>query len=146
VPGIRVTSNGPGALLGAAILPVPAAMASGYQSWGPVVGQPSRSHITAPSPASVQQGVLYRNDGSALHSSSDAPGYWNPGIYYQPRPQAAPGNLASGPGMSVESDNQMPVPAGKPGGNLPVLARRPVQLRDRQVGWPITTPLYRWRA
>jgi hypothetical protein len=146
MPSIRVTSDGPGALLGAALLPVPAAQAQGYQSWGPVVGEPSRSRISAPVPVSVPQGVRYRNDGAPLHSSSDAPQFWNPGIYYQPVPQAAPGNLVAGPGMAIESDNQMPVPAGTPRGKPAVMARQPTFLRQRQVGWPITTPMYRWRA
>jgi hypothetical protein len=142
----RFTSSGPSSRLGAAMLPVPAAMASAYQSWGPVTGLPSRSHIPAPAamPGTDRTSVAQAMNG-IIGIGSSAVNFWNPGLYYQPRPPAAPGTKA-GPGCSVNSDNQMPVPAGNPNGAYAMLMRRPRFTGQKQVGWPITTPKYAWKA
>ena len=130
MPGIRVTADGAG--MGAALLPVPAADAMGYQSWGEVRGELCVG-IPAPYPAAVYQDRSHR----ALHRSSDAPPEWRPEPYYQPVP-------ATRFGGSTDSDNQMPMPAVPPNGKPAVMARTPVFLRQRQVGWPLATPSYSW--
>jgi hypothetical protein len=147
MPAQRFTSSGPSGRLGAAMLPVPAAMASGYQSWGPVVGMPSRSRIPAPAsmPGTDRESVAKAING-IIGIGSSAVEFWNPALYYQPRPPAASGNLDSGPGMAVNSDNQMPVPAGNPNGAYAMLMRRPRWTGQKQVGWPITTPKFQWKA
>jgi hypothetical protein len=134
---VRITSDGPGGRLGACILPVPARLGQAYQSWGRVIGSPGTDSVPAPYPSAVPQGIEYRNNGSALHSSQDAPAVWKPGVYYQPE-------LASPPPVSVRSDNQMPVPAATPSAQPFVAFRTPKQLRQAQVGQPFVTPSYPW--
>jgi hypothetical protein len=143
---MRITSQGPGGRLGAATLPVPARLAQGYQSWGPVVGSPGTTEITAPYPAAVPQGIRYANSGDATSFSDQAPPVWKPGFYFQPE-------LSAPPNVSVSSDNQMPVPATLPNGQIGFVASGNSStfktgganlLRQRQVGWPITTPSFRW--
>ena len=143
---MRITSQGPGGRLGAATLPVPARLGQGYQSWGQVVGSPGTTEITAPYPAAVPQGIRYANSGDATQFSNQAPPVWKPGIYFQPK-------LAAPPNVSISSDNQMPVPAVQPsgasgftaGGNSSTFKTGGSNLlRQRQVGWPITTPSFRW--
>ena len=124
--------------LGAALVPVPARSAQAYQSWGYIDGQP-RATVGAPYPAGVPQGAEYRNAGSPLRTSVDAPAEWHPGIYYQPE-------LASRPPVAIESDNQMPVPARAFTALGAILARTPGILGQRQVGWPLSVPKYAWRA
>ena len=136
---MRITSEGPTALLGAATVPVPARIGQGYQSWGQVVGCPGTDAIPAPPPAAVPQGVRYRNAGSPLFASEEAPPSWRPSIYYQP-------HLAAPPNVSIESDNQLPIPASPPRGRPFVASRRPTFLGQQQVGWPVTVPAYSWRA
>lgn len=139
---MRYTSEGPGGKLGAAIMPVPARLGQGYQSWGEVNGSPGTDNIPSPAPAAVPQSF-----NRALHRSSDAPDVWKPGIYYQP-------HLASTPTVARESDNQMPIPSRLPNGNYGFVASGnsktfkvpspgPIQ-RKGQVGQPFVTPAYRW--
>lgn len=145
---MRYTSDGPTGRLGASIIPVPARLGQGYQSWGQVNGNPGVDPIPAPRPAAVPQGVRY-GVGSGTHTSEKAPPYWTPGVYYQPQ-------LASRFHGAINSDNQMPVPARLPNGqigfvattnNMPyIAARRPVFLRQQQVGWPMAQPSYSWRS
>jgi hypothetical protein len=146
MPAIHVTTEGGSGRLGAAALPVPAANFMSWQSWGPVVGMPSRSHIAAPAPVpgTDRTSVAQSMTGIIGEPSSDFSS-WNPGIYYQPRPPACSGGEA-GANMATASDNQMPVPAKNPNGSYSILARRPVFLRNQQVGQPVVTPLYRWRS
>ena len=136
---MRITSEGPTALLGAATVPVPARLGQGYQSWGQVVGCPGTDAIPAPPPAAVRQGIAYQTSGDPTSTSKDAPPSWRPSIYYQP-------HLAAPPDVSVYSDNQLPIPASPPVGKPYVAARRPTFLGQQQVGWPVTAPAYSWRA
>jgi hypothetical protein len=140
----RYTAEGPtgqaaagSPALGSALMPVPARLGQGYQSWGKVSGNPGTDPIPAPYPAGVPQGILPRSLGStdATSTSSDAPPVWKPGIYYQPK-------LASRFHGATDSDNQMPVPANGPSGKPAVMARTPRFTRQRQVAWPITLPNY----
>jgi len=136
---VRLTAIGaaPGsspAAPGTWMLPVPAAGASSYQSWGTLMGQPGTMPIEAPDPASIPPGnlpTLGRGNTAGWprrkSSSRDAPGFWLPAIYYQ-RPLANP---ALAPNVSVVSDNQLPVPAIDPRGRPAVMAQRPPRIGGR---------------
>lgn len=143
--GIRVLANGPGAKLGAALTPVPAACAGAWQSRGPVVGCPGTANIPAPAalPETGREHTALAQTGIIGLSSSDF-STWRPSVYYEPKPQAAPGNPVSGPGMAIESDNQMPIPAKSPLHKPAVMAKAPQFTGKRQVGWPVTTPSFSW--
>lgn len=154
MPGYALSAEGPtgpparGAPgLGSALLPVPARLAMGFQSWGDVQGNPSSTPTPAPYPAGVPQGQVIGACGStdATSTSKDAPPFWTPAVYYQRHlPDRFPG--------AISSDNQMPVPARLPNGQFgfvatgnerPFLAARvPRYTRQRQVRWPITLPNY----
>lgn len=148
---MRYTTEGPSEKLGGAMLPVPAKMGQAFQSWGAVVGFSGNERIPAPYPAAVPQGQVVGALGStdATSTSKDAPPYWTPGVYYQPK-------LASRFHGAINSDNQMPLPAVQPsgatgfvaGGNsiAAFMARRGLSgRRQKQVGQPLVTPQYPWR-
>jgi hypothetical protein len=131
---MRITTLGPAGRLRAAILPVPARDARAYQDRGTIYGSPGTVPVPAPWPAGVSQDWTHH----ALHRSSDAPPEWRPSIYYQRGPNG------THPSVSVESDNQMPVPAKDATGRPAVMARRPQFLRQRQVGAVNTVTTYDW--
>lgn len=143
MPGQRISAQGPTSRLGAALLPVPAAIGQGYQSWGKVSGSPGTTWIPAPAPlpgydrSGVAVAIQGVGAGGMGAPSSDTP-FWRPGIYYQPITRDRVINCA------IISDNQMPVPALPPNGKPAVMARKQPMLRQRQIGWPITLPNYRW--
>lgn len=136
---MRVTAYGPDpaaspAAPGTWLLPAPAAMASAYQSWGTLVGQPGTMPVPAPDPAAIPPGNLPTLGRGPVagwprrrSSSRDAPGFWLPAVYYQ-RPASNP---ALAPVVSVVSDNQLPVPAIDPRGRPAVMAQRPPRLGGR---------------
>jgi hypothetical protein len=130
---MRVFSQGPAGRLGAALLPVPAALGQAYQSWGPVSGGPGVA-VPAPGPGAVPQSYPFQ----ALHKSSQAPDMIRPGQYYQTR-------LPAPPDVSVFSDNQMPVPALVPGRTPAIMAKHPVFLGQQQIGQPLVSTWYQWR-
>lgn len=131
---MRITTLGPAARLGGAILPVPARDARAYQTWGTVFGAPGTVPIPAPLPAGTPQFYAF----TALHRSSDAPPWWRPAIYFQRLVNA------TRPNVSVYSDNQMPVPARTGSGRPAVMLRRPTFLRQRQVGAVNGIPTFPW--
>jgi hypothetical protein len=133
MPSIRVLSNGPSSLLGAAMLPVPASDARAYQARGKICGNPGTDRVPAPRPQGVTQDYTY----TALHKSSDAPEYWCPSVYYQPQPPVPPD-------VAWESDNQMPVPAVNPVRKPAVMMRGGLFLRNKQVGAVNTVAVYPW--
>ena len=109
---IRVTTMGPSALLGAAMLPVPALDARAYQARGFI----RRVRTTfQPTPGAVYQERVPLAIGGHDSRSSDSPAYIAFDVYYQstnglPLPMTPP--------VSVTSDNQMPVPAVDPRGTV----------------------------
>ena len=131
---IRVTSLGPSALLGAAIIPVPASLAQAYQARGFI----RRVRKTfQPYPSAVRQEVVPLGIGNHDSRSSDSPSFIAFDMYYQttnglPMPMTPP--------VSVTSDNQMPVPAVDPRGT----AAPWTQGRSPKPGqfWPTTRPLF----
>lgn len=135
---MKVTSIGPARRLGAAILPVPAADRSAFQARGLISGSPGTTAVAAPWAGVPQDRTGLA--GGGVHRSSDAPGYIRPALYFLYGPQAAT------PPVSVQSDNQMPVPAVDPRGVPYVAAARPVFLGQKQVPQPKASPFYRARG
>lgn len=133
---IRVTSLGPSALLGAAILPVPASDARAYQARG-YIRRVRRTR--QPYPSAVRQEVVPLAIGSHDSRSSDGPSYIAFDMYYQ---ETAGQPLPMTPPVSVTSDNQLPVPALDPCGRPAVLSQRPVFLDGRQLRQPRVSPRY----
>jgi len=147
-----MTATGPApgtapAAPGSWLLPMPAADARGFQSWGSLVGQPGTMQIPAPDPAAIPPGTLPtlgRGNTAGWprrkSSSADSPGFWLPAIYYQ----RALSNPALAPDVSVVSDNQLPVPAIDPRGRPAIMAQRPPRIGGRgqvmqpyqQLAWP----------
>lgn len=127
---MRITTEGPADLLGAAALPVPVRDARAYQSRAIVDGQPGTQAIPAPRPGAVPQDWSVR-----LHNSAQAPEVWYPAIYYERGP------LEHAP-VSVLSDNQMPVPALTSSGRPYVASARPTFLGQTQVAQPRVSPAY----
>lgn len=139
---IRVTSLGPSALLGAAIIPVPASDARAYQGRG-FIRRVRRT--SQPSPSAVYQERVPLAIGNHDSRSSDSPPYIAFDVYYQttnglPLPMTPP--------VSVTSDTQMPVPAKDARGTRapwtqgrsphPVM-KRPTFLGQRQIAQPPVT-------
>lgn len=127
---IRVTSLGPSALLGAAILPVPAAIGQAYQARGFIRRV---RKVALPYPSAVRQEVVPLAIGVHDSRSSDSPSLIAFDMYFQV-PNGQP--LPMTPPVSVTSDNQMPVPAKDPRGRPAVMSKRPTFLDGRQVMQP----------
>ena len=125
---MRIITEGPAGLLGAAIMPVRAHDAGAWQGRGLIHGTPGTQGVPAPLPGAVPQSW-----NRALHRSSDAPPVIYPSLYYLYGPQAAT------PDVSWVSDNQMPIPAKDPRGTPAVMSIRPTFLGQRQVTQPSPT-------
>ena len=127
---IRVTSNGPGGLLGAAIIPVPAKDAKAYQGRGIISGSPGISRIPAPAPlpgydsSGVAKAIAGVGAGGMGQPSSNY-SFWRPSVYFT-RPASSAHELMA---VSYVSDNQMPVPAVDPRG-------RPAPWTQGRSPWP----------
>lgn len=135
MPRWRLSSSGP-AKLGAAALPAPSGWAGGWQSRGQVSGSPGTVRVPAPAPMPGTDRSLaaMANAGNIGLPSSDFT-YWLPGIYFQRGPREhAP--------VSVQSDNQMPVPALGPNGKPAIMSVRPVFLGQFQVRQPNVAAFY----
>ena len=133
---MRIVTMGPAHRLGAGILPVPASDARAYQSRGTINGYPGTLPIPAPMPAATPQDYPFQ----ALHKSSQAPEYWRPALYWQR------GQDGTRPDVSVESDNQLPIPAKPPAGRPAIMLRHPTFLGQNQVGAINNVPFFAWRG
>lgn len=131
VPGATCTAH----------TPVPARNASAYAYKGGVVGQPGTQAVPAGlpdfGPGEVINGVPRRGGGAGYAMGSDTmPGVWYPQLWYQAG-LLAPGEEASfAGGVSIYSDNQMPVPARDPFGRAAMLAAPPVFLGQKAIAQP----------
>lgn len=119
-----------------AFVPVPAGTTAKYADHYLVTGQPGTQGVPA-APAELAGQV----NGSPVRSgyaggTGMMPGVWYPQLYFERSlwPSAA--------GVSIYSDNQMPIPAADPRGKAAVLARPPVFLGQSQVMQPKALP--RW--
>jgi hypothetical protein len=124
--------------LGSAFMPIPARPAVTWYSRGQVYGQPGTQGILAPPPAGVPQSVSgLANTGTSR--SSDAPNLIYPALYFE---NAPPLEKEHAP-VSRVSDNQMPVPAGRPA-NVTVM--NPMRARiggQRQIYQPQVVQTWR---
>ena len=135
MPSWRISAMSSGqARTGAALVPVPAKDAGGWQARGLISGSPGVRPIAAPRPGGVPQDKTgLANTG--YHRSSDAPPFFRPSVYFVCGPQVhAP--------VSVLSDNQMPVPATNPLLLPAVVMPGPVLTGQKQVRQPVVAPRY----
>jgi hypothetical protein len=140
--GVRwgyVTTGGPPST---AFAPIPARNSSAYSYKGAVVGQPGTQGVPVGLPdfgvtGQHVNGTLVRGGGAGYsQGSSTMPLVWYPQLYYQ-RSLRAPGQ--EGPfaqGVSIWSDNQMPIPATDPLGRAAVLAQPYLFLGQRDIPMP----------
>jgi hypothetical protein len=122
--------------------PLPARNSSAYAYKGAVSGQPGTRAVPCGLPdfgtSGLQaNGVRLRGGGAGYAMGSDTmPLAWYPQQYYQTQ-LLNPGQESSfAGGISIWSDNQMPVPARDPLGNAAVLAIPPVFLGQRDIPQP----------
>lgn len=106
---VHVPPAGAAPPLGAAITPRMNRTAQSWSSRGPVYGAPGTRAVSAPAPAATSQGTIGLA-ATGVHRSSDAPNYIFPSLYWE---ASLPQDKEKFPG-SIFSDDQMPVPAGKP--------------------------------
>lgn len=132
---IRVTANGPGAGMGAALLPVPAGDARAFQSRGIINGYPGTRRIPAPPPAAVPQDRAGQANMGVMRSS-DGPPFFTPSLYWYGR-----ATMSHSP-VSILSDNQMPVPAQNPTRLPAVVMPGPIILGQKQVPNPAPAAKY----
>lgn len=121
-----------------AFTPVPTRTAAVYSYKGSVVGQPGTQAVPVALPDFGTAGL--QANGARIRggtSGSDTqPLVWYPQLWYQASlraPGQAPGWAG---GVSIYSDNQMPVPAADPLGRAAVLARPPVFLGQNAIPQP----------
>lgn len=90
--------------LGSVMTPPMNGAAIAWQSRGQVTGSPGIRAIPAPVPGGIPQSGP-RRDGAGDSRSSDSPPYWFPSVYYYG------GNRDEKYPVSINSDNQLPMPA-----------------------------------
>lgn len=100
--------------LGSAITPQLTRTYAGWSSRGRVFGAPGTLMIPIPDPAAIREDVNSLASGGQF-STACAPNYITPGIYYE---NDHPLDKEKFPG-SLNSDDQMPVPALRPGNRIP---------------------------
>lgn len=129
---MRIAYVTPGAT-SSAFLPVPAINGSVLNYKGGVVGQPGTEGIPAPVPE-----VFGNRDISAYpfaggySNSGSMPQVIYPNLYYQ-RTLDIPGADVISGGMSVQSDNQLPIPARTPAGRAALMSAPPRLLGQNQL-------------
>jgi hypothetical protein len=123
-------------------LPMPARNASVYSYKSAVTGQPGTQGVPCGLPdfgtaGLAANGVRLRGGGAGYAMGSDTmPLVWYPQLYYQ-RTLLNPGSESSfAGGVSIWSDNQMPVPAADPLGRAAVLGMPPVFLGQQAIAQP----------
>jgi hypothetical protein len=133
-----------------AFTPVPARNSSVFSYKGSLSGQPGTRGVPCGLPEFGQQGlqangVRLRGGGAGYNAGSDTmPLVWYPQQYYQAT-LLAPGEEASfAGGVSIWSDNQMPVPAADPLGRAAVLAKPATFLGQYDIPQPQQGPKPAW--
>lgn len=122
--------------LGSVLTPIPARPAVSWYSRGKVYGQPGTQGINVSGPSGVPQDTTARAN-MGVSRSSDAPDLIYPSLYWE---NDSPKECAP---VSVVSDNQMPVPAGRPAN---IIVMNPLQARiggQRQVFQPQVVQTWR---
>jgi len=135
----RIAYTCPGAV-SMAFTPVPVSDGRGCGPWqvkGNVEGQPGTRAVPAGLPdfghaGMTVNGATIRGGGAGYaQGSGTMPLAWYPSQYYL---RALDGSTmtVAGQGITIYSDNQMPVPAASPLGRAAVLARPPVFVGQQQ--------------
>ncbi len=140
----RIAYEQPGSLP-MAFTPVPAYDGRNMGPWSNssgVSGQPGTQGVPTGLPdfgdaGQVVNGISVRGGGGGYASGSGTmrAGVWYPAQYHLTRLDGSTLTVP-GQGVSVYSDNQMPVPAADPLSRAAMLARPPVFLGQRQVKQP----------
>lgn len=139
--------------LPAAFAPVPAYDGRNCGPWSntpAVAGQPGTMGVATGLPdfgtdGAVVNGLPVRGGGAGYASGSGTmrAQVWYPSLYWARGLDGSTLTVA-GQGVSVYSDNQMPVPAASPLGRAAMLARPPVFLGQKQVKQPAGSKGGRW--
>lgn len=136
---VHAPSAGTAPPVGAALTPTLTRTYAGWSSRGRIFGQPGTMAIPVEDPAAIREDV---NSLAAVgtFNSSAAPNFIFPPIYFE---NDAPDNKQV-KSVSAFSDNQMPVPAGRPANTLVFSPYKPRHGGQRQVAQP--QAVQRWRA
>lgn len=128
-----------------AFTPVPAYDGRNMGPWeakGNVSGQPGTRGIPAGTPDFGTEGLTVNGHsvrggggGYAQGSGTMRAQAWYPSMYFE-RKLAQSTLTVAGQGVSIYSDNQMPVPAADPSGRAAIMARPPVFLGQRTLQQP----------
>lgn len=125
--------------VGAALTPGLTRTYAGWSSRGRIFGQPGTMRIDAPPPTGTPEFNLTAMASVGVLSDPRTPNYWFPTIYFE---NDAPDNKLV-KSVSRFSDNQMPVPAGRPPNTLVFSPYLPRHGGQRQVGQPQVIQFWR---
>lgn len=120
--------------LGTVLTPGLTRTAASWSSRGPIFGQPGTMAVPAPRPATIRNEVTARASGGLFYST-DAPEVFYPSIY------VLRGEQERAPVARV-SDNQMPVPAVRPGAVIPASPLKTRKGGSRQIYQPQVVPAW----
>lgn len=136
---VHAPTDGKAPPLGAVLTPSMTRTYAGWSSRGKVFGQPGTMGIPVADPAAIHHDV---NSLAAVgtFSTPNAPNVIFPPLYWE---ADSPADKEKFPG-SVWSDNQMPVPAGRPGNYIVAAPYRARKGGQRQVTQPQV--VQKWRG
>jgi hypothetical protein len=118
--------------VGAALTPGLTRTYAGWSSRGRIFGQPGTMGIPVPDPAGLPDESLAAMATVGVFSTHQAPNVFYPSLYFE---NDAPLDKEKCP-VSLTSDNQMPVPAGRPPNTLVFSPYLPRHGGQRQVVQP----------
>lgn len=125
--------------MGAALTPTLTRTYAGWSSRGRIFGQPGTMAIPVADPAGMPDESLAAMASVGTFHTNAAPNYIFPNIYYE---NDAPDNKQV-KSVAAFSDNQMPVPAGRPPNTLVFSPYRPRKGGQRQVAQPQAVQYWR---
>lgn len=151
----RIAYAAPGCGRSTAFMPLPVSDGRGCGPWSNssnVSGQPGTQAVPAGTPDFGDQGLVVNGlpvrgggAGYAQGSGTMKSGAWYPSVYYLRRLDGSTLTVA-GQGVSIYSDNQLPVPAKTPLGRAAVLAVPPRFLGQRDIYQPAPGSGPKWPA
>lgn len=136
---VHAPSAGTAPPVGAALTPSLTRTYAGWSSRGRIFGQPGTMPIHMPDPAGMPDESLAAMASVGAFSTYQAPNVIYPPLYFE---NDAPDNKQV-KSVAAFSDNQMPVPAGRPANTLVFSPYRPRHGGQRQVAQP--QAIQRWR-
>lgn len=125
--------------VGAALTPGLTRTYAGWSSRGRIFGQPGTMAIPVPDPAGMPDESLAAMASAGIFSTLKAPNVIFPAIYFENDPPLQK-QVKS---VSAFSDNQMPVPAGRPANTLVFSPYIPRHGGQRQVSQPQAVQVWR---